>query len=1185
VSAILKFRLSIGICVFLPMTASAYTAAELSAVRSEREKKILKIREEQILEYRDALSRRLPQNRQVDLYVRLSELYMELYQQTFLEEAAVHEKKIAAGEKVRFIDRSVSKSILQKGIDACEEVVRSRYLHAKLDQVYYFLGVYYDELDDEGRSVGAFRSLVERFPRSPYVPESLRILGESAYQKQDFRRAKQYFDLALPKYTAQNRGKLLHRKAWTEYRLKLYPQAVETLKKFLSESTGSSSDYIVLREEAYRDMATFLAESYNPKAALAALVSAGAEGSDFYRGVEALALQYERNARPDDACAVLEEYLSSGPKDEKTVQEAKLRLFEISVKSNVYKARGVDGLVGLVFQKGSESDLRLQAAVSKVKNQAIKEHERYRKTSDFSALKNSEILYFNYLKLIARNGLKKQEQNEISMYLAEVLALQGKFGEAGAIYRQVTTSGDVRLSEQAAKLWLSSLSEALKKNSKNLTIAKAFEEAAIFVAEERRKKPEGLQAALSLAQLYAAVPNAYDRANTYITQIFLDRPDSPQAHVAAKLRVQLLSDELKSKQTESPSLIQAKVKRELNEILDIKPIMARDAKFHSGELRESIDSLSRDLELSDLKGLVASKDYQGAARTFERLAGSAKSVKEKDTAYQSAVTQFSEAGDFINAHKTLMKWSQSLPQSVVFRESARTTATRAMIVGDFLSAGELFEMLGNANDPSALQLAGRLFEGASDLTRAASVFSHYLNKFSNSVERGEVGLSLGQWYEYSTKDTKAIQAYEGCTREKSMFAAECGVRIAELYSKLALPEKSKAWMEKTASLKSSSPWVGYARFQLAKAKEARQQFRFPLRLPEDKLKLALSERVKYIEQLNLDYRPVIESAGPWAVAGLFQVGKTVLEFADEIENISPPKSGGAAFKELLKSISQPLRARAMESFQTGFQKSMRDELFSPIIPELLFSLWSGTGKGVLLLQGPRDRYRLSGEASDGSESGSMELALEKVRKALIRNAKDSGAWIDYGNLLWGSGKPLLAKIAYERSLSLNPRAAAALNNRGVISLSGYGQEDWIRTLEADAFFKEALRRDDLFLAARFNRASLLSYYRLFEKSESLWAQVNAVVQDEDALDGLAMAETFRGDFARGDALMSKAEARGASQERFSRSLYRAVRAIGLEKDRAGCLRQIDKMAINVRAGFEKTARDLIAKACSQGGSP
>ncbi len=64
--------------------------------------------------------------------------------------------------------------------------------------------------------------------------------------------------------------------------------------------------------------------------------------------------------------------------------------------------------------------------------------------------------------------------------------------------------------------------------------------------------------------------------------------------------------------------------------------------------------------------------------------------------------------------------------------------------------------------------------------------------------------------------------------------------------------------------------------------------------------------------------------------------------------------------------------------------------------------------------------RLAGVAADGGEAGKSK-AFEQVRERLVKNAQDVPAWIDYGNLLWGEGKPLIAASLMSAPCGLNSR--------------------------------------------------------------------------------------------------------------------------------------------------------------------
>jgi hypothetical protein len=188
--------------------------------------------------------------------------------------------------------------------------------------------------------------------------------------------------------------------------------------------------------------------------------------------------------------------------------------------------------------------------------------------------------------------------------------------------------------------------------------------------------------------------------------------------------------------------------------------------------------------------------------------------------------------------------------------------------------------------------------------------------------------------------------------------------------------------------------------------------------------------------------------------------------------------------------------------------------------------------------------------------------------------------VDYGNLLWGEGKPGLAKIAYERALALDRRNAAALNNRGVVVASGEGEENWLSAAEASGLFQEALRQDDFYLAAKMNRASLLNYYRVFAKARPLWEQINARAASADGRDGLAVSLTGLG-ASGAEAEFEKATEAGASKGRFTRVYHEAARASANGKDGAEtCLSRLAELDEGSLNGFEKSSVENLKRTCT-----
>jgi tetratricopeptide (TPR) repeat protein len=621
--------------------------------------------------------------------------------------------------------------------------------------------------------------------------------------------------------------------------------------------------------------------------------------------------------------------------------------------------------------------------------------------------------------------------------------------------------------------------------------------------------------------------------------------------------------------------------------------MGADLKPQKGALATFLDAEETRIKIGVLAGQERSRDFGSAAKGYEEFAIKEPKRELSEKAFDNAVGNYVKMQDYDSAIRVIDRWTAKYKDSKTAFDRLRDVATNAIIMGRFEKAGSLFRILGRGGDANALEVSGRLFEGAGDLTEASKDFRFYLDHYRNAANRGQVALSLAEWYEYSKNDPQAVKYLKLCFDENTATSAECGARLADLYTRLEDHAQSKRYFQAVAARGAGtsgkkgrkagrgaddSPWVGYARYKIALALERDHTFR-PLALPDDKLKRGLEERLKVLDRLNKSYQSVVEVAGPWAVAALDRLATWVANFADEVDQIDPPKTASpeaiAGFRKSLKTVSDPLRQKAVDTWRSAYQKAVDRELLSPVLPNIGDRLADFGVPTPARAQGFRDKYRLSGQPADGGKEGRGN-AFERIRRQLIENAKDPVSWIDYGNLLWGEGKPLLAKIAYERALLLNPKAAAALNNRGVLIVSGSGQEDWIRVAEGNQYFVQAIQKDELFLAAKFNRGAILNYYRIFPKAKPYWSQVAAVAPQADVVDGIAISEQGVGMPEAAEKSFARATKAGGDSNRPSVAYHQAARIA--RNDPSKCVKLTDR-ALDETSGFERQSIQHLNEVC------
>ncbi len=1193
---VLAIGLSLGIALFVGATAWAgYSRAEIEAVESDDERKVRAIRVQEIKQLNIALGRRLPANRRADLYLRLAELHLEAYRAQFLLEGRVHEKRLEAGTALKTIDRSTSIPELKAGIAACEQILKLKIPYDKMDQVYWFLGFNNGELGNTKESLRYFELLIQKSPKSPFASEAYRSMGDAAFAKNDFRKALGYYEQAVRTTEDQDRiPRLQHKLAWAYYRTKQYDRAVQAMKDAIARSSRNEEKFLSLKEEALRDLAIFMTETGKVDEAIEYFRKVAGDKDYYPKALERLGKQYERNVEPLKAIQVYESLLKTNPTDEAAFR-VRAKLVDLDLRRMKYD-QALSRLKGITVPKGGESET--VTAVLNLKSMsrrtATDHHVAFRKEKSKQALLIAESFYSTYLDVFLSQEDSRNETPEIRMYLADVKRELGKSSEASKLYRQVVESRDKRYAKEAGALWTASLADAIKKSTqddkdkhpreKPSPIELEFVEAADALQKSLGDTTEGREAELRAAQVLAGYRQSQKDAIARSRALVNRAPRTTQALTAARLWIQILTDRQDSGAGSSSELDDA-----IAELRKNDELMAADRELGGKKLAQMVSEYDRKRRVSAIASYEKDKNYAEAAKGYESFAIEATQRGMAEKAFASAVSSYVKAGDLVSAERVTAAWLKRYSDSKEAREWLRANASLALVQGQFEQSASLFEKLGRSEkDAALLETAARIYEGAGDMTRARGLWEEYSTLFPKSPRRHAILLELAKSLDTAGKDSEAAKSYNACMGGAPELEAECGARLADLYYRSKQYDSASQTYRKTAALQSKSkkksvqsPFIAYARYRIAELMERDQRFG-ALPSDEKQLKNVLAQRLTFLEKLSRAYNDAVEAGGPWGVAALDRLAAWVYRFADEIDAIPAPAgadaAGTEAFKKGLAGVSGPLRQKAAQTWVEAYKKAEAQEILSPAIPRIVDQL-SSAGVSVSRAQGARGRFRLAGMPADGGREG-REHATKLVQEKLSQNIKDADAWVDYGNLLWGSGKPLLAKTAYERALSLNSKNAAALNNRAVIALSGSGEEDWFSVIEANLLFKQALAQDEFFLIAKLNRAQLLNYYRLFSIAKPLWEQILVKSSSADAHDGLAVAHFGTGAANAAEAAFEKATNAGASKCRFVLVFHEAVREASDKKDPAKkCLSRLDDLDEKDLAGFEREAYNHLKRTC------
>jgi tetratricopeptide (TPR) repeat protein len=1178
---------------FLPLASAwakvAYSPAELRAVEKSDETQIRDLRSEEIRQLRITLGRRLPANRQADLYFRLAEIYMEAYHSEFLLEGRVHEKRLEQGTADQFIDRSSSQPFLRAGIVACKEVVGFKIRYDKLDQIYYFLGFYYGELEQRAESSQYYEYLVHNFPNSPFTAPAYKELGENYYHSAQFAKATEYLEQSLHRSPPEHQPPLLHKLAWCYYRTKQYDRAISTMKETIASSGKQGDRFLPLRSEALRDMATLMAERGRVDEAVKYFQEVVGDPALLPKILEKLARQYERNVETDKAIVIYETLLKTHPESEEAFRVL-VKLIELDIKQNRFKDVAAK-LRKTALPEGADSETlaALQNLRVMVRKTATENHQKFRKTQDRAALEIAESFYGLYLDVFLKKGDPHHEIPEIQMYLAEVKHSQGKSREVAELYRRVVASQDKKFAKEAGALWTASLVEAIKKEpsragqSDPSALEKEYIEASDLMQGTLGESNEAKDMALRTTRVLAGYPNTKPDAVVRIKAIMSRWSKSAQALTAAQLWLQLTLDQKNAK--DNPDEVGSLV----TELAANTDLMATDRATNKSKFRNYLDDLTTKMRVGAIAKQEHSNNFSGAAKGYEDYAALATDKGLAEKAYLNALNMYQKVeGSFDDQLRVIDVWSKRYPRSPKTVECLRAVATYALVHGQFELSAKLFRKLGTEyKERDSLETAARFYEGIGDTEHAQQNWASYLDLYRDSPQRWRVALKLARSQEAAHQDSEAGKSYRYCAAGPPDFQAECTSRLADLYYRNRDLEQAKASFRRVGNLgskknsDSGSPFVGYARFRIAEITESEATFD-PLKLPDAQLQKALNQRLTFLEPLSKSYQSVVQAGGPWGVAALHRLALFAVHFADEVDAIEPSPtlkpSSQEKFRRNLATVSGPLRNKAQTTWNEGYSKAIAQGLLSPALPEVADHLADFRVAVPGRAQGPRGQFHLAGVAADGGAEGAA-MAFTQVRDRLSKNVKDGAAWADYGNLLWGENKPLMAKVAYERALTLNSKNPAVLNNLGVVVIMSESEEDWLAVAEGSHYFEEALRMDDFFVPAKMNLATLLNYYRSFRRAKSLWDQVLARGTNKDGEAGLAVALQGSGNIPAAVGAFQRAEDQGVGKSQFVESYHEAARASIKGAEGAGqcvtILAGMDSSAI----GFEKLAVEHLKGKC------
>lgn len=1129
----------------------AYTNQEFAQVITPQEARIDQFRTAEIKQLNLVLTRSGAREKQPELLLRLAELYTEKYRLFFLKENEIWNKKMDAylaqptdrqksGRKP-VLDGKASKQWLANAVKVLERIPLQKGSFGRIDEVYYFLGFNHWELGNKKKSIDNFEKIVSSYPKSRFASEAYRYIADYSFANRDFRKSKDYYERALKVGATPARPRILYGLAWSQFKLKDYKRAVNTMKTAIQEGRNNEEAAkagLALQRDAADGLALFYTEGGRVEEAAEFFTELFGETES---GVvlRKLAENYQRQGEYAKALALNKQLLSMGGDAAKQGEEQRFSLMVDSLNMTSSKNDGnrraalLKSMTAEFVTNAKEPDPeKAQLLKTQVRKTATISHKEAGKSGNAkAAYRRAEELYRLYLTAYAE-GMPAEEAAEIHWYLTDVLSQLDKHREASAEYKFIMDRAEsepayAKYKKEAASGMVYSIDAYFKaKGGKNLSRADADQVIAAIDSYVRAYPNEkDVPDFLTRAAGILVVQDRDAEARPRLEELIEKYPNSKDAWDAA-------ANLMKQAEEKKDS---ARIRELAHSFLANRGLMAQDKK---GEMRKKLEAVLARGEFDQVVAVEKGGDHAEAARKFERLANESRDAEVRKTSLNNAAINYYKAGDRENEMRLYVKMLDQHPGDDKVEKSILNVANDHFLSGRYDEAAGVYERfyhiysgkLGKIQADSQ-KLALESLRSAALLRRALRQNDKAAEDFREIVEAANKGLgsareAAGEFLFDIAKrlrdEGNSPEAIRSFQKYVSVYpggphAVGSIMETALLYEQLKEDEKAQNYLRTTISKtkaqgkKASPEELGYAaRARLALLGPLEEAFeKSPLRLPEDQLKKDINNKLAALERLNKGYVEVMEFGdGTWGVEAFRRMAMAYRNFGQKLEAAPVPDKYSdedkAKFRAQLKNVARPVFMKVGETLETALQKGEQLQVVGPVMARvsILASVVGAKPDRLPLIQ-TADLSKPTEWIMGDIPSGGAEL--EAHQKTLRTKPDSLGSWVAIGNYHAARGELDLAEIFYLQAIQRNAKYGAALNNISYLR----GREGELG--KAMVGFKQVLGQDEFAVVPKKNMSRLQMASGLWRHASLNFRQLEVrAPKDAEVKRGMALSRLAMG---------------------------------------------------------------------------
>lgn len=1088
----------------------------------------------------DHLFKLLKRNRSADLTLRLGSLYVEKARLISFKIQSDYEQKLqefkAGKRKVKpYLNLKASRVYNRKSLKLFKDFKESYPRHKRMDEVLFFLGFNFYQLEDETEGIKYFSELESRFPKSPYLYEARFQLGEHYFQLRKWKSSFNYYS----KVAGNKRGKFyffaLYKMAWSAYKMRQASRGLALLEKIIKEGrkfevVSDKNQIFTFNNEAVQDLVLFYTYSKKTSEQAKSFFLNLLDNKRAWLLLKDLAYAYRDTGQAKHALVLFEELIKHNPVGEEAFE------YKYQIVETMYNFGKTSNIIRQLSEwvknygpnsSWAQANRRDQSLTKKsfnlqevtIRNYALKNHETFRRTKHNRPKRLALSCYKIYFDHFARSKFSDQ----MLFFYGELLFDSKKYISAVKSYEEVL----VRFP-----------------NSKYVKAAFVNQVLALEKALPTEREIQSLVGKGDApVELTNAVKSFMKVAERYINK-FPTEKNTPsilyemaalyykfnQFSMAAKYFKKLSEEYPTSKLVSNVGGILLDIYNKNKDYKSLEELalqLARNKNVDKKLLRE-VRSILEQISFKKAQDLALNKKYKESAALYEKFAKANSNSPLAPSAYYNAGLNFEKNGDRLSA---LSMYSAVLTykggqHGKIRKHSQEFLAILYEKLGFYRKAANAYVSFAKSY-PSESKTsdfwynAGVIFDALNDIGSAVYSYQRHL-ALSKKVDRYEVFYLIGLMYEKNRRWQKAIENYDQYLKSpssKKLRLIKSSFAIADIYERrLRNPGKAKIWHQKTLGLyKRLRHGVSYgARSHFYITQSLYDQFS-RVKIPVDvkKQEAAVAKKIKLLKHLEGALKPIIRyNDGEQIISSLALIGQANQEMAEAIYRAPIPKGlgkqGVAQYRKGIKKLIQPYIKEAVKSYKLALEKSENLQIYTewatkaysglasielrkgefqrflpaPVMQEVLpLQLIDNTGTVIdSFLKTLTDSLKY-GISKDDFENLAQAIATKREDNVLqtvsviLNKDPDNVLAINSLALFYlKNNKPGLGTLILNRVSSKKSNDPVIMNNLAMVSLK-YGNPR-----EAITYLKKALSANSSYSIARVNLANILIQQNVYKKA-------------------------------------------------------------------------------------------------------